>query len=127
MLDDRNIKKDPNVDEIAVWKAADNETGWQALLGDKRGSAEVKPSAAPARMTSTKGQPPAFIDCGTLDIFCVEDVEYAKKLLQDGVTTELHIYPGAVHAFELIAPQAQVTQKALQNRFNAINSIVALP
>ena len=123
MLDDRNTSPIQYVDEIATWRAGDNQTGWQAVLGSLYGSADVKPSAAPARMTSVKGQPPAYIDTGELDIFRDEDIEYAKKLVQGGVSCELHVYPGCVHGFEVAAPHAQVSQKAMQNRYDAIRSI----
>jgi acetyl esterase/lipase len=123
MLDDRNVHPDPAINHIAVWKADDNRTGWDALLGSKRGKADVKPSAAPARMTNATGLPPTFIDCGELDIFRDEDIDYAKKIMQAGISCELHIYPGCIHGFEFIAPQANVSQRAVQNRYQAVRSI----
>ena len=126
MLDDRNTKPIQYIEEIATWKSGDNETGWKAILGDKCGASDIKPSAAPARMTDVTGQPPAYIDTGELDIFRDEDIDYAKKLVQGGVSCELHIYPGCVHGFEVAAPTAQVTQKAMQNRYDAIRSIAAV-
>ena len=39
-----------------------------------------------------------------------EDVTYASRLLAAGITTELHIYPGAPHGFEMMAPGAGVAQ-----------------
>jgi acetyl esterase/lipase len=124
MLDDRNTTPDPFIDEVASWKAVDNQTGWEAILGDKCGKDGVKPSAAPARMTNAKGQPPAFIDCGELDIFRDEDIDYAKKFMQAGVSCELHIYPGVIHGFDAFAPHADVSQRAFQNRYQAIRSIL---
>jgi acetyl esterase/lipase len=125
MLDDRNVDPDPFLDEIALWKAVDNKTGWDAILGDQRGKDDVKPSAAPARLKDAKGLPPTYIDCGELDIFRDEDIDYAKKFAQAGVSLELHIYPGCVHAFEAVAPFADVSQRAMQNRYRAIGSITS--
>jgi acetyl esterase/lipase len=125
MLDDRNVEPYPYLDEVAVWKAVDNKTGWNAILGDKRGTDDVKPSAAPARLIDAKGLPPTYIDCGELDIFRDEDIEYAKKFAQAGISVELHIYPGCLHGFEAIAPFADVSQRALQNRYRAIASITS--
>ena len=124
MLDDRKVEADPNLDGFATWKAVDNKTGWGAILGDKRGTADVTPSAAPARMTDTTGQPPAFIDCGELDIFRDENIEYAMKLARGGISSELHIYPGVMHGFDAIAPHADVSQRAFQNRYQAMRGIL---
>lgn len=123
MLDSKNVEPDPMLDEMASWKAGDNKTGWQAILGDSFGKAGVKPSAVPAVMTDAKGQPPAFIDCGELDLFRDEDIDYAKKIVQAGISCELHIYPGVIHGFDVFAPHADVSQRAFQNRYQAIRTI----
>ena len=41
---------------------------------------------------------------GTIDGFCDEDIAYAQRLNQAGVPTELHVYPGAPHGFDGMAP-----------------------
>ena len=38
-----------------------------------------------------------------MDLFLEEDLEYARRLIRAGVPTELHIYPGAPHAFTAVA------------------------
>ena len=53
--------------------------------------------------------PPTYISVGALDLFLDQDIEYARRLMRAGVPTELHVYPGAFHAFNL-APEAQVSQ-----------------
>lgn len=75
MLDDGNVNPDPNLEEVATWKAGDNKIGWDALLGENRGKPDVKPSAAPARLTDATGLPRTFTDCGALDIFRDEDID----------------------------------------------------
>jgi acetyl esterase/lipase len=37
---------------------------------------------------------------GDLGLLIDEDIEYAQRLQQAGVPTELHVYPGVSHAFE---------------------------
>ena len=37
---------------------------------------------------------------GSLDLFCDEDMDYAQKLIEAGVFTELHVEPGVPHAYE---------------------------
>lgn len=123
MLDDRNIEHDEQIGQMAIWSNIDNETGWGALLGDRRGKEGVLPKDAPARMTDATGLPPLYIDTGDLDIFRDEIFEYARKFGKAGINTEVHVYPGAPHAFEAFAPTSKVAQQALQNRINAILSI----
>ncbi len=51
--------------------------------------------AAPARATDLAGLPPALVIVGGADGFRDEDIDYALRLSQAGVPTELHVYPGA--------------------------------
>jgi acetyl esterase/lipase len=48
---------------------------------------------------------------GGIDGFRDEDVGFAARLMQIGVPTELHVYPGAPHGFHLFA-DAAVTRRA---------------
>lgn len=117
MLDDRNVAPDPQLPpEFLVWNYEDNMTGWGALLGDACGGAEVSPYAAPARAVDLTDLPPAYIDVGDLDIFRDEDIDYARRLLAAGVPTELHVFPGCPHGFEIIAGDLPESGQALDNR-----------
>ncbi|KAF4468059.1 triacylglycerol lipase [Fusarium albosuccineum] len=124
MIDDSNLTPNETIEPLAFWKTHDNVVGWTALLGDKAGdpNADVSPYAAPARAKNLTGVPPAYIDVGSLDIFRDESIAFATKLLADGVSTELHVYPGIPHAFEPIAPNIAVVRKAWQNRWDAMTS-----
>lgn len=103
MLDDRTCMAadpHPHAGEF-IWTAHNNHFGWSALLGHAPGAAGVSPYAAPARAESLAGLPPTFIATGALDLFLEEDMDYARRLLRAGVPTELHVYPGAFHAFDI--------------------------
>ena len=76
--------------------------------------------AAPARAIDLSGLPPTFIDVGELDLFRDEDIEFAKRLLQAGVTTVLHVYPGAYHASESFAPEAELSKQIWTKRIEAL-------
>lgn len=56
---------------------------------------------------------------GALDLFLEEDLEYARRLIRAGVPTELHVYPGAYHGFNMVA-DAQVTQTAARDQLTAL-------
>lgn len=116
MLDDRTAGPDPRLAPLATWTYEDNLTGWGALLGDARGAEDVSPYAAAARADDLSGLPPTYLDVGGLDIFRDECLDYAARLMAAGVPVELHVYPGAIHAFELYAPAASVSKIAARNR-----------
>ena len=111
MLDDRCCVTDhPAHLGAFVWTPESNRFGWRALLGVEPGSAEVPAYGAPARAKTLTGLPPAFIAVGALDLFVVEDLDYTRRLIEAGVPTELHIYPGAYHGFDIMA-DAPITQR----------------
>jgi len=117
MLDDRNDT--PSAVQMAglgVWTQADNTFGWDALLGAARGTDDVSPYAAPARVTDLSGLPPAFIDVGSAETFRDEDVTYASRIWQAGGRAELHVWPGGFHGFDVMAPDAAVSQDARNAR-----------
>jgi acetyl esterase/lipase len=122
MLDDRTVTRSdphPYTGEF-FWTNESNRFGWTCLLGKEPGGPDVSPYAAAARAESLAELPPSFIAVGALDLFLEEDLEYARRLIRDGVPTELHIYPGAYHGFMLV-PDAYVTQSFNQDLFGAIN------
>jgi len=109
MIDDRNATGSSHLDAL-VWSRGANDLGWRAYLGCLAGG-DIPPYAAAARATDLAGLPPAQITVGTCDVFRDEDIEYAARLLAAGVPTELHVYPGAPHGFEMLAPDAGVSQR----------------
>jgi acetyl esterase/lipase len=114
MLDERTTTPDPTLVPFLTWTYDDNVTGWGALLG--AGPQDVSQYAAPARAQDLADLPPTFIDVGDLDIFRDEDIAYARRLIKAGVPTELHLYPGCPHAFEVLAPDAAVSRLAIAAR-----------
>lgn len=118
MIDDRDAT--PSNIEVTypkVWHRDANRFGWAAYLGERVAGADVPIYAAPARATADelRGLPPAFVDVGELDSFRDEDIEYAQKLLQAGVPTELLVSPGVFHASENFNASAASSRRI--NRF----------
>jgi acetyl esterase/lipase len=112
MLDDRNVElaSDRLPDHI-LWTRERNLIGWRSYLGRAPGGADVPGYAAAARATDLSGLPPAFVMVGDVDLFLMEDVEYARRMMASGVPTELHVYPGAFHGFFSMGPDASVSQR----------------
>ena len=120
-LDDRHIT--PSSHQMAakdmMWGRPASLLGWQAYLGaDHHG--DVSPYAAPARAEDLSGLPPTFMMVGELDLMRDENIAYATRLLQAGVPTELHVYPGAFHGFEGLVANADISIRAINEYTEAL-------
>jgi acetyl esterase/lipase len=121
MLDDRAITPSSTAyDGSIVWDRHNNRQGWTALLGNRVGTQTVSPYAAPARSNDLKGLPPTFLDVGEIETFRDECIDYAQRLMTAGVSTELHVYRGAFHGFDLMAPDSTVGRLAWSLRWAAL-------
>ncbi len=117
MLDDRTTNQPSPFAGEFIWTPALNQFGWSSYLGAHAGT--PPPYAVPARAESLAGLPPTWLCCGALDLFIDENLEFTRRLLTAGVPTELHVYPGAFHAFQWV-PTAQVTQSFARDSFQAL-------
>ena len=121
MIDDRTcVTADPHpyVGEF-IWTPEANLFGWTSLLGHEPGGEGVSPYAAAARAEDLTGLPPTFLATGALDLFLEENFTYAQRLVRAGVPVEMHVYPGAFHAFQW-APGAQVSRDAARDSREAL-------
>ena len=107
MLDHRTATPaDPYANQHAgefAWTHGANRFGWSAMLGSIDPSGDVPAHCSPARAATVAGLPPAFVAVGALDLFVDEDIDYAARMIRAGVPVELHVYPGAFHAFDVVA------------------------
>ncbi len=76
------------------------EESWAAYLGESDG--EVSPYAAPARAADLAGLPPAYVSTMEFDPLRDEGLQYGLRLLEAGVSCELHSYPGTFHGSALV-------------------------
>ena len=96
-----------------IWTREKNRYGWEALRGDYQPTDERKAWFSPALADDLAGDAPAYISTGALDLFLDEDLDYARRLVDCGVQTELHVYPGAIHAFEMVPGTGLAEQAAM--------------
>jgi len=122
MLDDRTGSSRPVPDHIGqlVWTAERNRFGWRSFLGQEPGTDSVPAAAVPARREDLSGLPPAFIGVGAIDLFVDENIEYARRLIDAGVPTELLVVPGAFHGFDAIGADTVIGQRFNQAKIAAL-------
>ncbi|EST18988.1 alpha/beta hydrolase [Streptomyces roseochromogenus] len=117
MLDDRNdTVSSHQLAGVDTWDRTSNATAWQALLGDRYGAADLPPYAAPARATDLSRLPPAYLEVGSAETLRDEGVAYAQAIWQAGGQAELHVWPGAFHGFDTVAPRAALSRDAREAR-----------
>lgn len=127
-LDDRRAKPaGPGVPETLFLTRESALLGWKAYLGSEPGGDGVPPYAAPARAEDLSGLPPAYIPVGALDPFLDENIDYARRLHAARVPVELHVYPGAFHAFDVFAPTGRISQQFVADRDNVLRRVLDSP
>lgn len=112
-LDDRLAT--PSISQFVdtpMWNRPSAELSWDYYLGTqfRRGSDNVPYHAAPARTQDLSRLPPAYISTMEFDPLRDEGVQYALRLMQAGVPTELHSFPGTFHGSSM-SQSAQISQR----------------
>ncbi|MGW6917610.1 alpha/beta hydrolase fold domain-containing protein [Kitasatospora sp. NPDC054939] len=108
-----------------TWDRTSNTTAWRAALGPAYGAEDLPPYAAPARATDLSGLPPTYIEVGSAETFRDEAVGYADALWRAGGEAELHVWAGAFHGFDTVAPQAAVSRDAAGARLRWLRRLLA--
>lgn len=127
MLDDRtgSTRLPPFPIGSLMWQAESNRFGWRSFLGQEPGTEDVPELAVPARYRDLAGLPPTLIIVGQTDLFVEENLDYARRLINAAVPTELHVFPRAFHGFDSVAPQSRVAQDFLTARLTALRRAFA--
>jgi acetyl esterase/lipase len=112
MINDYNIAPASDaLPDTLFWTRANNLIGWRSYLGCEPGVEGIPYHAAAFRATDLVGLPAAYIAAGDIDLFAQEDIEYARRLIAAGIPTELHVYPGGCHAFDMLVPGADISKR----------------
>ncbi|GGQ20028.1 acetyl esterase/lipase [Actinomadura coerulea] len=107
--------------DTPIWHRPNAELSWDYYLGKGvRGTDGVSPYAAPARAEDLSGLPPAYVTTCEFDPLRDEGLAYAQSLIQAGVPTELHHYPGTFHGSTMIT-EAPITQRMTADRTAALH------
>ncbi|SCZ11611.1 Acetyl esterase/lipase [Rhodococcus erythropolis] len=98
-----------NFVDTPLWHRPNAILSWKYYLGESYSGPEdpdVSIYAAPSRATDLTGLPPTYLSTMELDPLRDEGIEYALRLLQAGVSVELHSFPGTFHGSALVATAA---------------------
>ncbi len=123
MIDDRHDTPSGHFDLPAYcWTREVSLRAWSMYV-----EAEGEPScyAAAIRAGDLAGLPPAYIMTGDLDLFRDEDVAYARRLIAAGIRVDLAVFPGAPHGFDLIAPDARVSRRAIAHQLDCLRQVLS--
>lgn len=93
-----------------VWNTKRNRYGWKKYLAGWSG--EVPCYASAARRKDYAGLPPAYTFVTTAEPFYSETVAYIENLKKAGVPSEIDIYPGLYHAFDMLTPFRRISKIA---------------
>lgn len=106
-------------DDTPIWSNADARRGWAHYLD----AIEPVPSyASPSRAVDLAGLPPAYVAVCEFDPLRDEGIAYATRLVQAGVPTELHLYPGTFHGSELVP--APVSDRMVADKVTAVRRLL---
>ena len=90
--------------DTPMWHRPNAEKSWRYYLGPDAG--EVSPYASPAIATDLTGLPPAYVTTMEFDPLRDEGIIYALRMMEAGVSVELHSFPGTFHGSAAVATAA---------------------
>jgi acetyl esterase/lipase len=123
VLDDRATASKGEFRTSPAFDGEAAELMWRHYLGAE----PPAPDSVPARRSRLDGLPPALITCAEIDPFRDEAIDYARRLLHAGVSTELHVFGRTCHGFDSLLPGLPSSERlftmqgdALSNAFRGV-------
>jgi acetyl esterase len=96
--------------DTPMWNRPSAERSWRYYLG-AGADGDVSPYAAPARAEDLSGLPPAYVSTCEYDPLRDEGIIYALRLLQAGVSVELHQFAGTFHGSTILPAEVSRRQQ----------------
>ncbi|TWT01622.1 alpha/beta hydrolase [Planomicrobium sp. CPCC 101079] len=113
MIDDRMLTESARENNAYVWNSDTNRWAWKLYLGALSGK-EVPAYAAAARETDYRNLPPTVTFVGDIEPFRDETIRYVENLRNARVSVDFKMFKGAYHGFDIIHPQAKISQEATE-------------
>jgi acetyl esterase len=127
-IDDRlDTPSMTTLSDTPAWRSVNSPYSWRYYVQGtaEPGDTNVPIYAAPARASveDLAGLPPAYVTAYQIDPTRDEGLEYALRLIQAGVSTEVHHYPGAFHMAHVI-PATTIGARMVTERTEAIRRML---
>lgn len=103
--------------DAPIWYRSNAELSWQFYLAGQ----EPTQFSAPALAETLTGLPRTYLTVNQTDPLRDEGLAYAARLMADGVLTESHCWPGAVHGFTAFE-SAAITRRAIDQLVEVIDT-----
>ena len=111
--------------DTPTWNHPNAVLSWNHYLGPEADRSSVSEYAAPARARDLSGLPPTFVSVCEFDPLRDEGIIHAQRLVQAGVSTELHLYPGTFHGSSTAVPTAAISIRMDQDRIECLQRALA--
>jgi acetyl esterase len=107
--------------DTPIWNRPNAALSWKHYLsgGSTVDGKEGIHYAAPSRAEDLKGLPTAYVSTCEFDPLRDEGLSYAQRLLQAGVSVEIHHYPGTFHGSSMVT-EAAVTKRMVADQHAAL-------
>jgi acetyl esterase/lipase len=123
VLDDRMASRSMrDFTDSPIWNRANSDQMWRHYLGGR--PAQVSAYAAPSRAVDLAGLAPAYLMTAEFDPLRDEGIDYAARLLQAGVPTELHNFAGTFHGFDQMSDSG-ISRAAIEEQLAALRRALA--
>jgi acetyl esterase len=123
-LDTPSMKDLP---DTPTWQAVNSPISWGYYLQGtaEPGGTDVPTYAAPARagVEALSGLPPAYVAAYQVDPGRDEGLDYARRLMQAGVSTDIHHYADAFHVAHII-PGTAIGARMIDDRVEAVRRML---
>lgn len=103
--------------DTPLWNRPNAVMSWKYYLGELASDPPIY--AAPSRATDLSGLPPAYVSTMEFDPLRDEGILYALKLLECGVSVELHQFAGTFHGSSLMG-DAEVSRRGMEEMNRAV-------
>ena len=111
MLDSEDTESSKDNHGI-IWNTSRNHAAWKVYLRKLYGSNKISPYASPSRQKDYSNLPPAYTFVCEGEPFYCETLTYVDNLKKEGIQAFADVYPGKVHAFDMMMPWTKQSKEA---------------
>lgn len=86
--------------DTPIWDSIKSKDMWKSYL--RNGYQDILAYASPIKAESLTGLPPAYIETAEFDCLRDEGINYARHLVEAGVSVELVETKGTIHAYDMV-------------------------